>query len=218
MKDKIVLLLKVNGPTFVVQYLKECTRITCKFIAGTPCTISEGVSVSLINGLPRLIPGALRKLIRQGDKVTIRAVLTLLSLYKVLKARPKLKINTITDPFNGFSKTINPLLVEKAVALLPRSDKGWCRPLVSVSAGPNHKKAFMSLPYDAIALSGKPRILLALSDLADNFGGAVIYDALKKEISILSKLFSDEQSYKLAKLSFLKEPAGKVRVVAILDG
>jgi hypothetical protein len=86
-----------------------------------------------------------------------------------------------------------------------------------VNAGPNDKKAFMSLPYDALALAGKARILLGLKVLADYFGGAHIYESLKAEIKLVSTLYCDRE-LKLAKLSFLKEPAGKVRVVAILDG
>jgi hypothetical protein len=204
--------------------------VTQKFIAGQPCALSEGVSLSLINGLPRLIPGHLRMKIRSGDLVTVRAVLTVLTLYKILKCRPKLKLNSITDPFSGLSRTLHPLAVKSVISLLPKKsnpfkpwipptygNKGYIRTIVSVNAGPNHKKAFMSLPYDALALSGKARILLALRVLAEYFGGTHIYESLKAEIKFASNLYLDKD-LKLAKLSFLKEPAGKVRVVAILDG
>jgi len=228
--DRITYLQNKCGPTFLVQYLKEATRVTQKFIAGQPCTLSEGVSLSLINGLPRLIPGSLRSKIRGGDLVTVRAVLTVLTLYKILKCRPKLKINSITDPFSGLTKVLHPLAVKEVISWLPRRSnpckpwlppmlgtKGYIRTIVSVNAGPNHKKAFMSLPYDALALSGKARILLGLRVLAEYFGGVHIYESLKAEIKLASTLYLDKE-LKLAKLSFLKEPAGKVRVVAILDG
>lgn len=217
MKDRIELLIKKSGPTFVVQYLKESTRIVQKFIAGQVCDSSEGVAVSLTNGLPRIIPGPLRMQIRVGDPVTTRAVLTLLSLYKILKCRPKLKVNSITDPFTGVSKVLHPIKVKHVMSLLPKGAKGYIRTLVSVNAGPNMKKSFLSLPYDAIALSRSPRILLSLRVLAEYFFGSHIYESLKAEILLASNLYCNKD-LKLAKLSFLKEPAGKVRVVAILDG
>jgi hypothetical protein len=228
MKDRIEKFIKLSGPTFTVQYLKEATRITQKFISGEVQSKSEGVAVSIVNGLPSIIPGPLRMKIRDGDPVTIRAVLTLLSLYKLLKCRPKLKLNTITDPFTGISKVLNPIRVKQVTELLPKvyhypsekwifGKKGYCHTIVSSNAGPNAKKAFLSLPLDALALSYKPRIVLALKTLADNFGGKDIFATLKDEISLVSSLYTNKEA-KLGKLSFLKEPAGKVRVVAIVDG
>lgn len=101
MSDRIGALIKSSGPSFTVQYLKEATRIVQKFIAGQTCSRSLGLAVSIANGLPTLIPGPLRILMRKGDLVTIRAVLTVLTLYKVLNCKPNLKINSITDPFTG---------------------------------------------------------------------------------------------------------------------
>jgi len=116
MLERIEFLFEKSGPNFVVPYLKESTRVVQKFIAGQPCLTSEGVLVSLIKGLPKFIPGPLRIKIREMDQVTIRAVLSVLSLYKILDCKPKLKLNTISDPFTGFSRTINPLKLA-AVAL-----------------------------------------------------------------------------------------------------
>jgi len=226
MKDRISLFIKQSGTTFTVQYLKESTRIVQKFIAGQPCVSSEGIAVSITNGLPKFIPGPLRMKIRIGDPVSTRAVLTLLSLYKILMCKPKLKLNTITDPFTGVVKVLNPILVKKVIALLPQTTRygrtvygkaGYIRTIVSSNAGPNHRKAFLSLPLDAKALAGKARLLLALRILAENFGGQHIYECLKGEIRLISTLYCNKEPI-LGKLSFLKEPAGKVRVVAILDG
>lgn len=220
LKDRIEFLNKKSGPTFTVQYLKESVRIIQKFIAGQPCEKSLGVSVTLINGLPKLVPGQLRGLIREGDQLTVRAVLTVLSLYKILKCRPNLKINSITDPFTGISKTLYPGLVVKAMSNFPSGRLKPSHTIVSVSAGPNHRKAYLSLPADAYALAGKPRILLALLDLACGFGATSIYATLKREITFVKSLYRRKsmKDFNLGKLSFLEEAAGKVRVVAILDG
>lgn len=79
----------------------------------------------------------------------------------------------------------------------------------------------MSLPADAYALVRKPRVLLGLGVLAQYFDKSKIYDTLKEEVTMVNNLFLDiskKQTFILGKLSFLLEPAGKVRVVAILDG
>jgi len=92
---------------------------------------------------------------------------------------------------------------------------------VSVNAGPNHKKAYLSLPADAYALALKPRVLLGLGVLAQYFDKSSIYQTLKDEITMVRTLYlekSKSKAFILGKLSFLLEPAGKVRVVAILDG
>jgi hypothetical protein len=220
LKDRIEHFIKCSGPTFTVKYLKEATRIVQKFISGQPQLVSLGVSVSLVNGLPKLVPGPLRKLIRQGDMLTIRAVLTVLSLYKLLDCRPNLKLNSITDPFNGVSKVLHPMLVQRALKMFPKGHIAYSHTIVSANAGPNHRKAFLSLPADAIALAGNQRILFSLGVLAKLFKGDTIYKALKDEINLLSTMVRSRKAKPLilGKLSFLEEPAGKVRVVAILDG
>jgi len=220
LNDRIEFLLKKSGPTFVVKYLKEATRITQKFIAGQPQSVSLGISVSIVNGLPKLVPGKLRSLIRSNDPLTIRAVLTVLTLYKILKCRPTLKINSITDPFSGFSRVLNPILVKEALSRFPKGNLGVSHTIVSVNAGPNHSKAYLSLPADAYALYKKPRILFSLRVLAEHFSGKEIYTCLREEIKFLSQKYRayDAKPLILGKLSFLLEPAGKVRVVAIVDG
>lgn len=58
--------------------------------------------LKLVGGLPGIIPGPLRIVIRRfGDPKIIRAVLTVISLYKVLRARPNLKVESITNPYTG---------------------------------------------------------------------------------------------------------------------
>jgi hypothetical protein len=79
----------------------------------------------------------------------------------------------------------------------------------------------MSLPADAYALVRKPRVFLGLGVLAQYFDKSSIYQFLKDEVTMVNTLFLDSSknnAFILGKLSFLMEPAGKVRVVAILDG
>jgi hypothetical protein len=77
-----------------------------KFISGdnSPRNSSTyDIKISLTKSkLPRMIPIYLRTRIRQGDTSTIRIVLTILNLYRVLPYPGKVKLSTITDPFSGF--------------------------------------------------------------------------------------------------------------------
>jgi len=73
------------------------------------------VIVGIAGGLPTIIPGSLRLLIRAGDSSTIRAVLTLLSVYRVISIPVQLKLGTITDPFKGQSETLPKYELIKAV-------------------------------------------------------------------------------------------------------
>jgi len=88
-------------------YLKECLRIVHHFIAGTLVHLSEGIPVDLTGGLPRMIPGPLRSKLRLKDPKSIRVVLTVLSVFRVIDIKGQLKLSTITDPFKGQSQSFS---------------------------------------------------------------------------------------------------------------
>jgi hypothetical protein len=63
---------------------------------------TDVMPLKLVGGLPGIIPGPLRTVVRRfGDPKIIRAVLTVISIYKVFRARPHLKVESITNPFTG---------------------------------------------------------------------------------------------------------------------
>jgi hypothetical protein len=95
-----------NGTVFAVLYLKEAHRLFMKSLAGQPEKCETLIRVATRRGLPLIIPGSLRLLIESGDLVSIRLVGSILSIYRVLKVKANLKINTITDVFTGSSQTL----------------------------------------------------------------------------------------------------------------
>jgi hypothetical protein len=62
--------------------------------------------IGLAGGLPLIIPGSLRLLLRSKDHKTIRGVLSTLAVYRIMKMPCVLKLETITDPFKGQSLTL----------------------------------------------------------------------------------------------------------------
>lgn len=77
-----------------------------KTLGGEVTLSSQEPRVATRRGLPLIIPGALRLLIEAGDPVIIRVVFTVLSVYRVIPAYPKLKLGTITSPFSGVYKDL----------------------------------------------------------------------------------------------------------------
>jgi hypothetical protein len=103
---RLLRLWNINGSTFVVNYTKECTRIVQAYVSGNPVFITN-IPISLVGGLPRIIPGALRLLLRGGDPDTTRAILSVFSVYRVINIPGKVKLQSITDPFSGLSTKLS---------------------------------------------------------------------------------------------------------------
>jgi len=96
-----------SGRDFAVDYLKECLRIVQHYLSGN--RVSESVSamrVGLRDGLPVIIPFQLRQKIGVDLEIT-RLILTILSVYRVIESTSKMKLSTITDPFNGISPILD---------------------------------------------------------------------------------------------------------------
>jgi hypothetical protein len=152
---------KANGADFTVSYLKEAYRLYLKAIAGEPESAQLPLRVASRRGLPLIVPGRLRLLVEGRDFLTIKAVGSLLSVFRVIKASPVLKLGTITDPFAGnspvmgewevtnvfnkFKRLFGRLKIEKASHLLPLT-----------TAGPNSRVSIRGATADAIALVGSP--------------------------------------------------------------
>jgi len=116
---------RLNGKTFLVKYLKECYRLMQHYIGGQPQISSIDIAVGLNGGIPKIIPGDLRLLIKQRNSEVIRFTLTVFSLYRVIKIPGTLKLGSITDPFKGRVPTLHK--VDLMVALHNFLFFGKCR-------------------------------------------------------------------------------------------
>lgn len=205
-----------------------------KSLAGQP-ELSNGMRVGSRRGLPLIVPGALRLQIEEGDVPSIRVVLTILSIYRVLKCKPQLKLESITKPFTGLST----ILLENEIiqALRPldyklvRLNKNG-RFLHTVKAGPNSKIAAQGGILDAYAFREYyPELLLDLKIVCE-VTGMEVWNLLQKDLNyipyfikkleksstnVAKKFISQLPDLRLGKLSKKLEAAGKVRIFAITD-
>lgn len=101
LSNRIDSLWRHNGDDFTVTYLKEAHRLFVKAISGQPESCKTCPRLATRRGLPLIIPGSLRLRIEAGELDVIKLVLTLLSVFRVMRAKSKLKLETITAPFKG---------------------------------------------------------------------------------------------------------------------
>ena len=110
--------------------------------------------IGLAGGLPTILPGTLRSLIRSGDLATIRGVLSTLAIFRIMKMPCKLKLETITDPFKGLCDTLPAYEIIKGLSNLnirvPKRDNfiklSLINPLIYLStAGPNHPVSMLGI-------------------------------------------------------------------------
>jgi hypothetical protein len=214
---RIVSLIKLSGTPHTVMYLKESLRVIQKFISGERLDRSDGIRMGLTSGLPRILPSILRSYIRESKTNEIRAILSIVSLFRVMRYKPQLKLSTITSPFKGMSPTL-PRYELKTVLddLKPLMTIYKNVSHVSYAAGPNISPASFGFSLDAFALKDHPHLLESIRILSEFFKGFNVYDSLLKEINLVQNLTPIKEPI-LSKLSLKEEGAGKVRVFAILD-
>jgi len=170
--EKLILL---SGKNYTVSYLKEAYRLTTKTLVGERPDPNLDMRVAMRRGLPLIIPGSLRLLIEVKDRRVIKAVLTLLSVFRVIPATPKLKLETITGPFKGLVSDLPEMGIAMQRLLnkigrnsgldyfseaTKRSIFTRARDLLRLTtAGPNSRFQLTGYPLDAIAFSENPGLL-----------------------------------------------------------
>jgi len=228
------------------QYLKEAHRLVVAWMAKTPeIAAPREAAVVLVKrdskGLPTIIPTYLRKLILQRDVRVIRLVLSILGLYRVIRAPMNLKLRTITDP----GPDMDPQVRSEVLGVMGlffghvrkyNSKFSW---LFSVSAGPNQKHATRGSPYDAAAMLLEPKVLGAFSAMAPWYVTAymVVLGVFTYPIIVMNNEWKrilpdgsvggmpnhfqtargDYRPLCLGRLAVKLEAAGKARVFAITD-
>jgi hypothetical protein len=225
-------LWRKSGKKFLVLYLKECVRIVLGFVNSAPVTPQKGgveVRVSRA-GLPTIIPGVLRKAILafkfEGgyrNTLTLRAVLTILSFYRVMNFVAKPNIGTITGAFEGVSPLLDVIELGKVLPLFKIGKLGSLHWGISESAGPNGPKATWFSGADAVAFLFNPRKwfeMVVYMIITGNLGALAWFLFIQLvTIPMLPILFALKVKVPtlLGRLVALKEGAGKVRIIAITD-
>jgi len=243
----LVDLRKKHGSLYVVNYLKLSQLAISRAVSRQPLSSLQELDPTRLykrltrNGLPIFIPSRSRRAILSGSTRVIRFWLTLYSVYRVLEAPATPKLSTITAPSladTSFLWHLMEYFTLNARGLLkayfkPSPDslvvKKWIN---SVTASPITKVSWEGL-YSTIYILEQnfPMILDAITEwirITQEHPSSIVrtllasYDTLKglltKEGIFPQALYEKcRTEVSLGFLSCKIEPAGKVRVFAMVD-
>jgi hypothetical protein len=221
------LLTKVNlwsvtkGDLWVINHLKEIQLLYTRFLCGDPVYRSDRIIGITKRGLPKGLP-ILNSIAISNKNQDIRFILTLMSIYRTIKAWKNPDLSTITNSYTGldfnnldFDIFINKYFVDNNIKVI---DLKWSREkhYYSMKAGPNGRATWMAV-LDAISLSDQnlEDIKMLSIDLWLEVNQWRTFD---KGIFQYLK-FKPEDTFKQLsrKISIVKDPGGKSRLIAIID-
>jgi hypothetical protein len=240
----LLYLRKNHGAEFVVAYLKAGQLAISKKVAHSPVKSLRDINPDfplprLANGLPSIIPLSDRRLITRGGYSVIRFWLTMFSIYRIISIPGKLKLNTITDPFNGnlgwlssteslFESEVKKWLTSSFT--LPKFQESELKMLSKAS--PSHDKSWKGYYTDIyhmpeslyqtlikfLQASGQNRILNYVSYIREITPVISQYGAFRfTKPFVLACEKEHGGQYPFGQLSLKEEAAGKVRVFAMVD-
>lgn len=223
--------LVVNqGVTTTIARLKIYLFCLYSYLGGDPLSSTQalGSRIRLTHGLPTCFPLEVRQAIRSGSLPTIRWWASLLNMYKAISGPHTLKgsLDSVTaPPFMGdigqFSEHVITLWerISSQLGYVPVYRPTTAYGRISMKSGPNGPFAWWRQGADALAWSLAPRnyllelcALWRLDDFALKFTRAMdtanrFWDAAKHP----------PHTFALGSLALLREAAGKIRPVAMVD-
>jgi hypothetical protein len=234
-----------QGVAGVVKYLKAASVLLQQSVGGyrikDPSALGPKVSRTG-SGLPRIIPAQMRRRIREGEIGPIKFWLSLFSVYRVLEFPGQLKIKTITSPgvdltgtmeeFSSFlDRFFIPWMGSRVPLLVKRPDYEFYQALTaapfpilksSPSSSPIAKylgvkslasSSFASVADSAFSIEKDPELRRIVNNYAELTGNWWVMP----RISDMSKCSGLKSPGYIGKLGTKDEPAGKVRVFAMVD-
>jgi len=224
---------KRHGAEYTVQYLKASSLAISKAIAGEPFSSLRETCPELplprltSTGLPVIIQTRDRQSILSNNVKVIRMYTTFFSLYRVILIPGKLKLSTITDAYTGdpeFLKEFGGWLSYNTPSIIGKFKvPGWGyvgaeRFLFKESSSASKPISWTSMIIDAHLIDEDPLIGPAFRkylELSSSDGLKRLFEGIVSKVPI-SRFQSDTDF--LGRLSTKVEPAGKIRVFAIVDG
>lgn len=135
--DRYQKLLNTNGNNFSFTYTKQVLHLVVQFLAGGPLAglivkeVQSGILVKVDPvGLPTILPLELRRRLEKAkanlisSKLEVITILSVLSIFRVLKTKPTANLSSITEPFSGYSRTLqSDMLINSLSSLSEASGK-----------------------------------------------------------------------------------------------
>jgi len=218
---KVGLWSVTKGDLWVINHLKEIQLLYTRYLSGNPIYKSNRIIGITKEGLPKGLTILNYIFLNYGNQ-GVRFTLTLLSIYRTIKAWKVPDVSTVDQKYSGLqvnASDIDPFINKFMKDFnISTFDISWNKTdyYYSIKAGPNGKATWMSV-IDAINLP---------LDIIENLKlfSIEIYNEIQNwrcfSIDIFDKLkYSKAQEYKniTRKLSVVKDPGGKSRIIAILD-
>jgi hypothetical protein len=227
-------LVRHSGTKGAVLYLKACQVLLQQVVGGYRVVDLSELKVRPRRnraGLPLVIPAGVRVRISRDRNISdIRLWMTLFGLYRILDFRGRLSLSTITDPGVDLSKFLpqwDLFIKNSFVPLLRKKAKfGWLEkpavypilkssPTTSSEMGGSVSTSSVDIKGSAWLWDRVP-FCSSYSNLAWQLGAP----GIPERQELLGRAFDKSPSFTptyLGKLGFKIEPAGKVRVFAMVD-
>jgi len=224
LSSKVSLWTSTKGSLWVINHLKEIKLLYTRALCGAPVYKSSRLIGIRKDGLPKGFP-ILNSIFLRGTNNDIRFILTLLSISRTIKAWKDPDLSPITNSYKGSIKDFS--IFEPFIAKyfqdfnLETFNYEWGRKdhYYSIKAGPNGLATWLA-PMDAIPLPERFKENLKVLSL-HLYNEAVPWSF--NNPSFRWPIFRQRNSKKeefpnlLRKLSIVKDPDGKSRIIAILD-
>ena len=218
----VIRLLKGNGTLFTVKYLKQVKLHITRYMVGRPL-MSNKVGVSLVGGFPRHFL-FLKPYIDRRELSGIKFVLTLLNISRSIRPKKSesipVDLSSIMNPYSGTGYTIPRSFILK---FIDHFDLHQSKPtystkdfVISLKSGPSGPSVTTSL-YSFSLYSEE--YMSIIKYLVGNRLYAMFFAIRCYAEFYKFTLPTDNmgQTTHIGRLSIVKDPDCKMRIIAILD-
>lgn len=101
--NKFIKLVAHNGLPYTIKYMKSARHCMYKYLSGDPLDRYSNISLTK-DGIPTFLQDWI-PLVRSGNKVAQRAILSILLIGRLFTGVGKLETSTITSPYTGLPTT-----------------------------------------------------------------------------------------------------------------
>nr|UUW21465.1 MAG: RNA-dependent RNA polymerase [Sanya mito-like virus 2] len=114
MEKLIVKWIQHSGGEWTISRLKKMRNLVTRYICGIPFMVNSDMIAVDRSGFPKSL-SFLKDFVDSGDINKLRFVMTLLQYSRTMEGHGKVDLSSITNPFKGKIKTIDPIFIRNFV-------------------------------------------------------------------------------------------------------